>query len=391
MMITAEVTPSMSLTDNSTVGIGLETGSTGNGYELAFFNDSSSFGVELENGTTTFDASLYDSFGSRLIPGKAYGMQLMVLHEPDGTDSVFGMVWPWFQSDGKTQSGMPQYWNMFVGGQTHALGSPSLDGGSSGNATASFANIAVSTATTPALPLINMGTAYTGSVTGNTLTGGTLMFSYGPWQITGNTYDGAVAGTYVDAAFSFFTGHNRNLSGNTVEQLSPYGKTVRLLSIGNGESWGSNDVISDNTVVDSEGMGTRPGDWGWDQNVGIYDGTNQAEFILFEIVLHRLRGNPVHALRRWQGIDDPLCTRGCPLDGRRRVDPQRTRRWPVVPGRPGDPVGVCFEPLLHGAHGLTAPSALGRQLRDLDRRRVCQRNHRQHNPGPGKHDRHPRQ
>ncbi|HKM52067.1 MAG TPA: hypothetical protein VJY33_01585, partial [Isosphaeraceae bacterium] len=286
MMITAEVTPSMNLSDPnlgaSTVGVGLDTDSTGNGYELAFVEDGSSLGVELENGSTTVYTSTVDGFGNPLQTGIPYGMQLMVLHQPDGTDSVFGMVWPWFEPGGTTLNGIPQYWSMFVGGQTHALGSPSLDGGSSGDATARFANIQVTAATTPALPLINMGTAYTGSVTGNTLTGGTLMFRFGQWQITGNTYDGAVAGTFVGAAFTFFTGHNRTLSGNTVSQVSPYGKTVRLLDVGNSQTWASNDVVADNTVVDSVGMGTRTGDWGWDQNVGIYDGTNQGEFILFE-------------------------------------------------------------------------------------------------------------
>jgi hypothetical protein len=188
------------------------------------------------------------------------------------------MVWPWFQADGKTLAPMPQHWNMWAGGWSHALGSPSLDGGSSGDATAQFSNVEVTAATTSALPLINMETARTGSVTGNTLTGGTLMFSYGQWQITGNTYDG----TFVQAAFTFFTGHDRNLSGNTVSQLSPYGKTYRLLDMGNSETWASNDVVSDNTVVDSAGMGARTGDWGWDQNVGIYDTPNRGEFILLE-------------------------------------------------------------------------------------------------------------
>ena len=285
MMITAEVTPSMNLSDPnlgaSTVGVGLDTDSTGNGYELAFVNEGSSLGVQLRDGTTSGPASDFDSFGNRLQTGVAYGMQLMVLHEPDGTDSVFGMVWPWFQADGKTLAPIPQHWNMWVSGWSHALGSPSLDGGSSGDATAQFSNVQVTAATTPALPLINMETAYTGSVTGNTLAGGTLMFSYGPWQITGNTYNGAVAGTFVEAAFTFFTGHSRDFSDNTVSQLSPYGKTVRLLNVGNGESWGSDDVVSDNTVVDSAGMATRAGDWGWDQNVGIYDTPNQGEFILF--------------------------------------------------------------------------------------------------------------
>src|SRR5271165_1407416 len=254
MMITAEVTPAMNLSDPnlgaSTVGVGLDTDSTGNGYELEFFKDGSSLGVQLKDGTTSGPSSNLDSFNHPLQTGVAYGMQLMVLHEPDGTDSVFGMVWPWFQADGKTLAPVPQYWNMWVGGWSHALGSPSLNGGSSGDATAQFSNVQVTAATTSALPLINMGTAHTGSVTGNTLTGGSLMFSYGPWQITGNTYNGAVAGTFVQAAFTFFTGHSRNLSGNT--------------------------------VVNSAGMATRAGDWGWDQNVGIYDTPNRGEFILFE-------------------------------------------------------------------------------------------------------------
>ena len=263
MMITAELTPGMNLGDPdlgaSTVGVSLDTDATGNGYELAFFEDGSSLGVELKDGTTAGPSSALDSFGQPLETGIAYGMQLLVLHEPDGTDSVFGMVWRWFEADGKTVALMPQHWTLWVAGWSHALGSPSLDGGSSGDATAQFSNIQVTAAMTPALPLINMETAYTGSVTDNTLTGGTLMFSYGEWQITGNTDNGAVAGTYVEAAFTFFTGNDRNLSNNTVQQLSPYGKTVRLLAVGNNkETWASNDVIADNTVVDSEGMGTAP-------------------------------------------------------------------------------------------------------------------------------------
>src|SRR5208283_3195758 len=276
--ISAEVTPTMSLgTDQSTVGVGLDTNSTGSGYELAFFNDGSSLGVELMSGTTTFAQTTEDSLGNTLQTGTAYGLKLMVLQEPDGTESVFGAVWPW--APGK----IPAAWTMTVGGQTQALGSPSLDGGSSGTATASFANIYVTAATTQALPLINMGSAYTGTVTGNTLTGGTLAFSNGPWQITNNTYDGAVAGTYVGAAFSFYTGHNRTLSGNTVQQLSPYGKTERLLDVGNNQTWASNDVISSNTVVDSGGIGDQTGDFGWDQNENYYaPGTNSGEFMLFE-------------------------------------------------------------------------------------------------------------
>ena len=61
MMITAEVTPSMNLGDPglgaSTVGVGLNTSSAGNGYELAIFKDGSSLSVQLRNGTATGQAS----------------------------------------------------------------------------------------------------------------------------------------------------------------------------------------------------------------------------------------------------------------------------------------------------------------------------------------------
>ena len=56
----------------------------------------------------------------------------------------------------------PQSWSFWVGGWSHAPGSPSLDGGSSGDATAKFGDIEVTVATTTALPLINMGPAHTG-------------------------------------------------------------------------------------------------------------------------------------------------------------------------------------------------------------------------------------
>jgi len=117
MMISAEVTPTMSLgTDQSTVGVGLDTSSTGNGYELAFFNDGSSLGVELMNGTTTYAQTTQDSLNQTLQTGLAYGLKLMVLQEPDGTESVFGAVWQWARGQ------IPTAWTMTVGGQTQALG-----------------------------------------------------------------------------------------------------------------------------------------------------------------------------------------------------------------------------------------------------------------------------
>jgi hypothetical protein len=285
MMITAEVTPTMSLTDGSTVGVGLNTDSSGNGYELAFVGVGGAPEVELlNNGVVISPPTNLDGNGHTILANTAYGMQLVVLHQVDGTDTLLAQVWKW----GPVGFGsVALWWNMYIGGQTHAAGLPSVDGGSNGAATAQFGYIYVTTATTRALPLLNMLNAYTGFITGNTLTGGTMFFKYGSWQITGNTYNGAVAETYVDAAFTLYTGHGRNLSGNTVNQVSAYGKTVRLLDAGNNETWASNDVISGNTVIDSPGIGvysssTWGGEWGWDQNSQGYGTTNQPEFILFE-------------------------------------------------------------------------------------------------------------
>ena len=131
-------------------------------------------------------------------------MQLMVLHEPDGTDSVFGMVWPWFQAMGS----LPQCrstgtcrWRL-----SHALGSPSLDGG------LRRCNRPVQQRSGDGSDDLGVapdqhGDRAHGSVTGRIDRGPS--FHYGPWQITGNTYNGAVAGTFVGAAFTFYTGHSR--------------------------------------------------------------------------------------------------------------------------------------------------------------------------------------
>ena len=152
MMITAQVTPGMNLSDpnltNSTVGVGLNTDTTGNGYELAFVKDGSVLGVELWNGSKAVQTLTKDSLGNNLVTGEAYGMQLMALHQADGTDSVFGMVWPWYQSP-RVLGPIPHSWNMWTAGVSHALGSPSLDGGSSGNATGQFASIQVTAGSTP--------------------------------------------------------------------------------------------------------------------------------------------------------------------------------------------------------------------------------------------------
>ena len=176
------------------------------------------------------------------------------------------------------------------------------------------------------------------------------------------------AGTFVEAAFSYSTGHDRNLSNNTVSQRSPYGKTVRLLSVGNGESWGSNDVVSGNTVVNSPGMAARAGDWGWDQNSGIYDTPNQGEFILFESFdisyegsLYALSGNGREfKIPYAQGVAPSMGDVVAILDG---PDAGQWSRIAQVLQSPTSMVDPSYTLLMDSP----LPVARRRQLRDLDR------------------------
>lgn len=94
--------------------------------------------------------------------------------------------------------------------------------------------------------LIWMTTALSGVISGNTLRGGMTEFSNGPWQITGNNYQGTVPGTFCYGAFA---GHNTVdllLADNTVQPVSPSGKTWRFLVLTNS---GHDDVIRNNQVV----------------------------------------------------------------------------------------------------------------------------------------------
>jgi hypothetical protein len=286
MMITADVTPVFNSGDGTTiVGVGLDTDSTGSGYELAFFKNGSTLEVELWNGSAQAVISTKDSLGNLLQTGQAYGMQLLVLHQMDGTDTVLGMVWPW----GNTPA---HYWPMWTAGVSHTLGSPSLDGGSGQNATAQFANIQVTVPTTPALPSLSMGPALMGQITHNTLTGGGVILGNGPWTVTNNTIQGTVPGTFSQQALDLLSGHDRAISGNTISQASPYGKTARLLEMGNGETWASNDTISGNTVVNGAGMARRSADLMWDPGSSSYgNNPNFGEFILTESYFMAFEGS----------------------------------------------------------------------------------------------------
>lgn len=105
-----------------------------------------------------------------------------------------------------------------------------------------------------AVRLMRLVGAEGGRIVGNTLKGGTIEFSGGPWTIQGNTYLGTLPGTY---SYGVFTGHYSSglrLIGNHAQDSGPSGKTWRFLVL---TASGSDDIVSDNTVI---GLGPRDGD-----------------------------------------------------------------------------------------------------------------------------------
>ena len=193
---------------------------------------------------------------------------------------------------------------------------------SSGDATAAFSNVQVTAATTAALPLLNMGPALTGSVTGNTLTGGALMFNNGAWEITANTDNGARCGHVRRGGVLVLHGPRPQPLEQHLSQLSPYGKTFRMLSVGNGESWGSNDVISGNTVQNGAGNGRPRGRLGLGPERRDLRHPQPGRVHPVRVFRHLLRGEPLRAFRGRPRVDDSLCSGRSALDGGRRGHPQ---------------------------------------------------------------------
>lgn len=102
--------------------------------------------------------------------------------------------------------------------------------------------------------LIRMASALDGTISGNTLKGGTTEVLRGPWTITNNTYLGTVPNTFTWTAFAGHWTHDVILQGNTASPQGPSGRTWRFLVL---TGTGDGDLIANNTVT---GIGPRDGD-----------------------------------------------------------------------------------------------------------------------------------
>lgn len=102
--------------------------------------------------------------------------------------------------------------------------------------------------------LMRLGDAASGRISGNRLRGGTTDVTGGPWQITDNTYDGAVPGTMAWDTFGGHYLHDLVVARNTLSPLPGSGKTWRFLVL---TQWGMRDRVVDNKV---QGIGIRDGD-----------------------------------------------------------------------------------------------------------------------------------
>lgn len=80
----------------------------------------------------------------------------------------------------------------------------------------------------PNADLIRFGQATSGKIIGNTLRGGCTDVMHGPWEITDNSYLGAMPGTMVWDTFAAHYVHDLVLAQNHVAPVEPCGKTWRF-------------------------------------------------------------------------------------------------------------------------------------------------------------------
>lgn len=85
-----------------------------------------------------------------------------------------------------------------------------------------------------------------GSITNSTFTGGPVSLGAGPWQITGNHVNGALAYTYSADAFDIASSHDLTVENNTIVQVAANATEFRFLSLRINSF---NDVVSGNSFT----------------------------------------------------------------------------------------------------------------------------------------------
>jgi hypothetical protein len=102
--------------------------------------------------------------------------------------------------------------------------------------------------------LVNLTSAENGRILDNRLRGGSVRVFNGPWEIAGNTYLGAMPGTWTHDVFAMNWAHDVTVRDNVASPLPGSGKTYRFLVMAQD---GSNMRVERNRV---EGIGPRDDD-----------------------------------------------------------------------------------------------------------------------------------
>ncbi len=104
-----------------------------------------------------------------------------------------------------------------------------------------------------------------GRISGNTVFGGLIELTGGPWQVTTNRIEGTPQGSFSYDAFAFHDMKALELTGNVVRRGVDSGPIMRFLVV-NGDS--QDLLVAGNDVI---GMGARFGDDPWIQELNAHE------------------------------------------------------------------------------------------------------------------------
>ncbi len=113
--------------------------------------------------------------------------------------------------------------------------------------------------------LIRLIDDVSGRISGNTLFGGLVELTGGPWNVNSNTIEGTAVGSFSYDAFAFHDVKGLELTGNAVSRGADSGPIMRFLVI-NGDS---RDIVVEGNDV--SGMGARFGDDPWIQELNAHE------------------------------------------------------------------------------------------------------------------------
>ncbi|MBI1323818.1 hypothetical protein GC170_11635 [bacterium] len=113
--------------------------------------------------------------------------------------------------------------------------------------------------------LIRLIDDVSGTISGNTLFGGLVELTGGPWNVSSNRIEGTAAGSFSYDAFAFHDVKGLQLTGNVISRGTNSGPIMRFLVI-NGDS---RDIVVEGNDV--SGMGARFGDDPWIQELNAHE------------------------------------------------------------------------------------------------------------------------